>query len=152
MADTQGGFKGYQQPSGQEPESPEKPSNTQHDLLPRAFALAWAAASADRQDRCYVFHRVRALSGRELLEFVSEVSKLRGWGRGLQRAVADWYNTRLPERVLAEAQSCPEVSGWTHGRLLRIVRPIPASGEHGEAFRMLVADEDRRRAKLLQPD
>lgn len=108
-----------------------------------------AAASEDRQDRQYAFSRLRVLDGRELLEFISEVTKLRGWGRGLQRAVAEWYNARLPERTLADAQSWPEVAGWSHARVLRMARPTPATAEHAEAFRMICCtDADRRRAKL----
>lgn len=124
----------------------EKDSRTA--LLPRAVALARVAACESKFDRQYAFSQVRWLPGRELLAFVAEVSKLRGWGRGLQRAVAAWYNARLPERILADAQQTPGgVDGWTHARILKTVRPVPASLEHDLAFQMLL-DADRRAKPL----
>ena len=115
--------------------------------------VAWLAASSKPRDREYAFARIALLSGPELLEFVATVSQLRGWGHGLKKAVARWYAARLPEKVLAEAQSTPEVQGWTHGKVIRMARPVPVTPAHNEAFQMLLeADRvaaDRRAFKAI---
>ena len=63
---------------------------------PALFALALAAAEGDaatRRAALAALPRV-ARTGTHLLHFAAFAEGFRGWGRGLRRAVADWYTGR----------------------------------------------------------
>lgn len=107
---------------------------------PALFVLALAAA-----DRAAGETRSAALAalpqvcrtGAQLLHFARYVDDLRGWGRGLRRAVAAWY--RQPAEWLArEVAAAPVREGWTHRDLLRLAHPQAPSQAHQELFRWIV--------------
>lgn len=100
----------------------------------KAQSLAGLAASTEKADRRYAFRRVAALSGPELLAFSQEVSKLRGWGSGLRKAVSAWYASRSPEEILEDTQDSREA----HAELIRSAHPKPASPMHSLVFQRLV--------------
>lgn len=100
----------------------------------KAQSLAGLAASESKSDRRYAFKRVPQLSGPELLEFSSEVSKLRGWGSGLRKAVSAWYASRTPEELLEDTGESKE----KHAALIRSAHPKPASAMHSLVLQRLV--------------
>jgi 60 kDa SS-A/Ro ribonucleoprotein len=68
---------------------------------PAIFALAIAASEADEAGRRYALSKVNAVcrTGTHLFLFAGYVEQFRGWGRGLKRAVANWYNGRDVDRL-----------------------------------------------------
>lgn len=88
------------------------------------------AASLDQEDRQYAFGEIPWLTAPELLAFAKEVSTLRGWGRGLQRAVSRWYARYSP----VELQALVEGSEIEHIWLWRRAHVVPASDAHSELF------------------
>ncbi len=102
---------------------------------PALFALALAAAFADdagRRAALDALPRV-ARTGTHLLHFAAFVEGFRGWGRGLRRAVAAWYEGRAERDLAYQLVKYGGRDGWSHRDLLRLSHPKPTS----EARRIL---------------
>jgi 60 kDa SS-A/Ro ribonucleoprotein len=92
---------------------------------PAIFALALAAASeneAARTAALAVLPKV-ARTGTHLFQFAEAVNSLRGWGRGLRRAVANWYVARDVDALAYQAVKYKQREGWSHRDLLRLAHP-----------------------------
>ncbi len=111
---------------------------------PAIFALA-LAASYDNPDcrkvALTVMPRV-CRTGTHLFEFVNTVQQMRGWGRGLRRAIGQWYVDKgesLPYQLVKYRQR----HGWTHRDVLRKAHVgAQLSDENEAALRWAVAGPD----------
>lgn len=92
---------------------------------PALFALALAtterASAEGRKAALEALPRV-ARTGTHLFHFAQYVDGLRGWGRGLRRAVAGWY-TRPTAELAYQAVKYQSRDGWSHRDLLRLAHP-----------------------------
>lgn len=89
------------------------------------FALSLIAANADAAGKKAAYAAVPAVcrTGTHLFQFAAASDALRGWGRGLRQAVADWY-TGKPVRDLAyQVTKYQQRDGWSHRDLLRLAHP-----------------------------
>ena len=117
------------------------------------FALALATAVGDQAARnaaVAALSRV-ARTGTHLFQFAQSVQAMRGWGRGLRRAVAGWYLARPVDELAYQAVKYQQRNGWSHRDLLRLAHPLtdePARrdlfdwvcrGTHGPAAPAIVA-------------
>lgn len=93
---------------------------------PALFALAVAAATGTPDEKAYALAQLPrvARTGTHLFLFARYVEQFRGWGRGLRRAVADWYTTRDADRVAFQAVKYRQREGWSHRDLLRLAHPV----------------------------
>ncbi|MCP5120398.1 MAG: TROVE domain-containing protein, partial [bacterium] len=106
---------------------------------PALFALAMAASSDDeetRQAALAALSRV-ARTGTHLLRFAAYVDGMRGWGRGLRRAVARWYVEQPLEQVAYQVTQHRRRDGWSHRDLLRMAHP-KADDERDALFQWVV--------------
>jgi len=92
---------------------------------PALFALAVAASTGSDDERAYALSMLSrvARTGTHLFIFARYAEQFRGWGRGLRRAVADWY---LEGGVNMTAYQCVKYrqrEGWSHRDLLRLSHP-----------------------------
>lgn len=107
---------------------------------PAIFALALAATVAPIGDVRAALPRV-CRTGTHLFHFAAAVNELRGWGRGLRGAVADWYH--MPADDLAhQVAKYQQRDGWAHRDLLRLAHAKPATPEHNAIFRWCVGGLD----------
>lgn len=92
---------------------------------PAIFALALAAASADLATRRAALAALPRVcrTGTHLFRFAASVEAMRGWGRGLRRAVGDWYCTKPVEALAFQAVKYRTRQGWSHRDLLRLAHP-----------------------------
>lgn len=100
---------------------------------PALFALALAASVGDEATRARalaVLPRV-ARTGTHLFQFAAAVDGLRGWGRGLRRAVARWYLDMPLDRLALQAVKYGAREGWSHRDLLRLSHPKADLGDTG---------------------
>ena len=107
------------------------------------FCLAVAASSDDqatRQQALYVLPKV-ARTGSHLHEFVNYVTSMRRWGRGLRRAVGNWYINQPIERLIYQAAKYRTRNGWSHRDLLRMAHPEATSGELNKVLRWITHGE-----------
>jgi 60 kDa SS-A/Ro ribonucleoprotein len=90
------------------------------------FALALLAGQKDNpQARKLALSAVSEVcrTGTHLFQFVSQVTQLRGWGRGLRKAVAEWYTTKTPRTLLYQTTKYQAREGWSHRDVLRCAHP-----------------------------
>ena len=107
---------------------------------PLLLALALAAAADDdltRRAALTALPRVARTAG-DLFLFATFVQSLRGWGRGLRRAVGAWYNDRTPADLIEDVLTTPAHAGWRHADLLRLGHPKAPTLTHDAIYRWLV--------------
>lgn len=103
---------------------------------PALFALALCAAQGDEATRRAALEALPqvARTGTHLFHFLDFVHAQRGWGRGLRRAVADWYNRMSAEQLAYQAIKYRQRDGWTHRDALRLAHPRAATPQHQAVF------------------
>lgn len=106
---------------------------------PALFVLAMCAGlgtEATRQAAFMALPKV-ARTGTHLFHFLAYAELFRGWGRGLRRAVAHWYN-RMPAGQLAyQAIKYQQRAGWSHRDALRLAHPKAAGEARNDLYRWL---------------
>lgn len=92
---------------------------------PALFALAAAASLGDEPGRRAALDALPlvARTGTHLFLFARYVQNFRGWGRGLRRAVGDWYLGKDPGHLAYQALKYRQREGWSHRDLLRLSHP-----------------------------
>lgn len=92
---------------------------------PLLFALAVAASVGDEETRAAALRMVPDVvrTGTHLFTFLRYISTGRGWGRGLRRAVSDWYLGKDPDRIAYQVIKYRQRETWTHRDVLRSAHP-----------------------------
>lgn len=92
------------------------------------FALALVAANADAAGKVAAYAAVPKVcrTGTHLFQFAAASNELRGWGRGLRQAVADWYLNRDRRDLAYQITKYQQRDGWSHRDLLRLAHPKTA--------------------------
>jgi 60 kDa SS-A/Ro ribonucleoprotein len=112
---------------------------------PALFVLAMAASPAFADPRT----NAEALSALVLVArtashlstFAGMADGLRGWGRSLRSAVADWYLSKPVNELAMQMLKYRNRAGWSHRDLLRASHPKAASPEQNALFRWAVDSE-----------
>jgi len=107
---------------------------------PTLFALAAATALGDDDGRKTALAALPlvARTGTHLFLFARYVEQFRGWGRGLRRAVANWYLDKPVRDVAFQAVKYQQREGWGHGDLLRLAHPETDDDERNRLFRWIL--------------
>lgn len=100
------------------------------------FALAAAAALGDAEGRQAALAALShvARTGTHLFLFAGYVEQFRGWGRGLRRAVADWYVSKPVDAIAYQAVKYRQRGGWSHRDLLRLAHPVTDEADRKQLF------------------
>lgn len=101
---------------------------------PVMFALAMAQAEGDEAVQAHLEGSFRdtVRTGYQLFRFVHYANALRGWGRGLRRLVASWYD-REPGELAYQLVKYQQREGWRHRDVLRLCHGAP-SGERAQSL------------------
>jgi len=103
-----------------------------------ALAIAFALGDADtRRAASEALPQVCRI-GTHVFHFAQYVNGLRGWGRGLRRAVANWYIKASAEDVAFQAVKYQQRDGWSHRDLLRLAHPTAPTDDHQIVFNWIV--------------
>jgi 60 kDa SS-A/Ro ribonucleoprotein len=109
---------------------------------PALFALAMAASPnfADAETISAALDALpkAARTAADLCSFAAFAESLRGWGRGLRSAVADWYLTKTASELAHQMLECQRRHGWSHRDLLRLSHPKAATPAHNALFQWAV--------------
>ena len=122
---------------------------------PALFALAMAASYGSEKVRKTAFDFLNdvALTGSHLQMFIDYVGSMRGWGRGLRRAVAKWYLSKDIKNAVYQAVKYRQRYNWTHRDLLRKAHPKAASSVFNDFFAWVtqgtMPDEDNDYFSLI---
>ena len=100
------------------------------------FVLALAAAKGDDATRKAALAAVPSAlkTGTQLLKFVDTVNGLRGWGRGLKKAIQLWFKERKAETLALQLVKYKQREGWSMKDVLRLAKPVPADDVQGKLF------------------
>lgn len=104
---------------------------------PAIFALAAASSADDEATRKLALAALPRVcrTGTHLFQFAGHVENFRSWGRGLRRAVGDWYNAQPADRLAVQLLKYQQREGWSHRDLLRLSHPTGATPQHNALFR-----------------
>lgn len=104
---------------------------------PTIFALALAATHGDDDTKRAAFAAVSRVCriGTHLFQFAAACDELRGWGRGLKRAVADWYTEKTADALAYQVGKYQQRDGWSHRDLLRLSHPKTADPQKQAVLR-----------------
>jgi 60 kDa SS-A/Ro ribonucleoprotein len=108
------------------------------------FSLAAAASLGDAEGRkaaLAALPRV-ARTGTHLFQFAGYIEQFRGWGRGLRRAVADWYLSKPVDDVAYQAVKYRQREGWSHRDLLRLAHPVTDEAARKRLFDWICGRSD----------
>lgn len=99
---------------------------------PAILALAIAASFGDDATRRAALTALPRVcrTGTHLFHFAEFVDGMRGWGRGLRAAVANWYEGRAADDLAYQAIKYQQRDGWSHRDLLRLSHPKPKTEQH----------------------
>lgn len=98
---------------------------------PAIFALAIVCSHGSPEAKRAAFEAVPKVcrTGTHLYQFVASCEQMRGWGRGLRKAVAGWYMSREASSLALQAVKYQQRNGWSHRDLLRLSHPKFAAGD-----------------------
>ena len=115
------------------------------------FVLALAAAKGDDATRKAALAAVPSAlkTGTQLLKFVDTVNGLRGWGRGLKKAIQLWFKERKAETLALQLVKYKQREGWSMKDVLRLAKPVPADDVQGKLFGWTAKKDNAAWAKAL---
>ena len=118
---------------------------------PAVFALALAASLGNEETRAAAFRALPLVcrTGTHLFVFADACKGLRGWGRGMRKAVGRWYNAQTPEDLTYGLIKYQTREGWSNRDLLRLAHPKPSTEAHGVLYKWAVDAEMTGEAPLL---
>ena len=94
---------------------------------PALFALAMAASYGSDKVRKTAFDFLNdvAVTGSHLQMFIDYIGPMRGWGRGLRKAIGNWYTQRPLKDAVYQTVKYRSRYNWTH----RDLKWTPSSGQ-----------------------
>lgn len=107
---------------------------------PALFALALAASSKDDSTRKLALDAVPQVCriGTHLYHFADYVTKMRGLGRGLRTAFAEWFTMQPPEKLAYQVIKYQQRDGWSARDMLRLAHPRAGAPDQEAIFRWIV--------------
>lgn len=103
---------------------------------PAIFALALLASHPTTEVRRLALAALPkvARTATHLFQFLGECKELRGWGRGLRAAVAEWYNTKTVGSLAYQTTKYRNRNGYTHRDALRLCHAVPGNDADRQAL------------------
>jgi len=113
------------------------------------FVLALAASKGDDATRKAALAAVPTAlkTGTQLLKFVDSVNGLRGWGRGLKKAIQLWFKGKKSETLALQLVKYKQREGWLMKDVLRLAKPVPETEVQGKLFGWTAKKEKAEWAK-----
>ena len=111
---------------------------------PAIFALALVIAHGSPDARALALAALPKVCriGTHLFHFAEYVNALRGWGRGIRKAVARWYVDRDADDLALQVVKYQQRDGWSHADLLRLSHPRTENWAHQSILRWAVSGAD----------
>jgi 60 kDa SS-A/Ro ribonucleoprotein len=116
------------------------------------YALAMAASFGNEETKRLALASINRVcrTGTHLFDFVAACESFRGWGRGLRRAIGNWYNNQNADSLEYGLIKYQSRNGWSHRDLLRLAHPKAITEQHNVLFKWVVDGELVGKAKLIQ--
>ena len=120
---------------------------------PAIFALAIAAGHQHPLARSAALKALPRVCriGTHLFQFAEAVNSFRGWGSGLKKAVAGWYDEKSVKDVMYQVAKYGQRNGWSHADLFRLAHPRTApTGERALVYRYIVSGDTAQGKRLVK--
>lgn len=113
------------------------------------FALALAASSKTPATRSLALDSLPKVCRipTHLFHFLTYVKQFRGFGRGLKRAVGNWYQSQEVERLAYQVVKYQSRDGWSNADALRLSHPKTTDPIRNFLYRWVVDGMEAARAK-----
>ena len=110
---------------------------------PAIFALALAAKLGDEATRKAAYAALPKVcrTGTHLMHFAEYAQAFGGWGRGMRKAVASWFNAKPADALALQLVKYQARDGWSSRDLLRLAHPRAASPSHDRLFAWVTKGE-----------
>lgn len=110
---------------------------------PAILVLAMCAKLGNDETRRAAYQALPVVCriGTHLYHFVQFADQLGGWGRGMRRAVAAWFNNREPEPLARQLVKYQQRDGWSSGDVLRLSHPKPRTPAHQALYQWATKGE-----------
>lgn len=114
---------------------------------PAIFALALCAKLGDEATRAAAYKAVPAVCriGTHLYHFVAFCETIAGgggWGRGMRRAIGNWFNDKAASDLAYQLVKYQGRDGWSSRDLLRLSHPTPKTEDHKALYRWATQGAD----------
>lgn len=119
---------------------------------PALFALALCSAIGNEKTKAAAFDALPKVAriGTHLFHYAQYVNAMRGWGRGLRKAIGNWYTTKEIEQLQNQLVKYQARDGWSHRDLLRLAHPKPETNDQKAAFKWATTGEyDGKKLQLI---
>ena len=118
---------------------------------PAIFALALAASAENPYTRALALGNLSRVCRipTHLFHFLTYIQTFRGWGRGLKRAVADWYNNMPVDKLAYELVKYQSRDGWSNADALRKAHPKTADVQRNAVYKWAVDGNDEKIGGLV---
>lgn len=123
---------------------------------PAIFALALATKRTVGRTQAYAAVSKVCRTGTHLFQFAQTCKMLRGWGRGLRRAIGGWYTSKTPDKLCYQVAKYRQRDGMSHGDLLRLTHP-DSTDSHAPIYRWCLGKDldtrvvKRQRGEVVYP-
>lgn len=110
---------------------------------PALFALAMCTGLGNDETKKAAFAALPKVAriGTHLFHFAAYVEQFRGWGRGLSRAVKNWYDSKPVEKLAYDAVKYQSRDGWSHRDALRLAHPRTEDVARNAIYKWIVDTE-----------
>jgi 60 kDa SS-A/Ro ribonucleoprotein len=104
------------------------------------FVLALAASFGDQATKNAAYQAVTSVAqnSTQLFTFLANVQNLRGWSRGLRKAVARFYTGKSVEKLAYQIVKYRNRAGFTHRDALRLSHPQTTDAARNELLKYAV--------------
>jgi 60 kDa SS-A/Ro ribonucleoprotein len=118
---------------------------------PALFALAAASALGNLETRRAAFRALPKVARipTHLFHFVEFREGFGGWGRGMKKAVQEWYQKAPVGKLAYHAVKYKGRDGWTNRDLLRLAKPKPEAPERDAVYGFMVTGEAKSPAPKI---
>jgi 60 kDa SS-A/Ro ribonucleoprotein len=107
------------------------------------LALAFTVGDATTKRAAEIGLPKVARTGTHLFTFMEYVNAMRGWGRGLRRAVASWYDSKELKDLAYQVTKYAQRNGWTHRDALRLAHPKTQDSSRDGLYRYITGHQDK---------
>jgi 60 kDa SS-A/Ro ribonucleoprotein len=120
---------------------------------PAIIVLAACAVEGDQPTRQAAYQAVKSVCriGTHIFQFAQFMTELKGgsagWGRGLQRAISEWYNGKPDNDLGYQVIKYQNRAGWTHADLLQQAHVKPIDEAHDAIFAWVRNEKNAVRAE-----
>lgn len=110
---------------------------------PAIFALAVACSDGSARKQAMEAIPKVCRTGTHLFQFMESVKTMRGFGRGLRRAIGSWYQSKSADDLAYQLVKYRNRSGYTHRDVLRLTHPVFEDAGQAAVIRWSVDPENR---------